>query len=307
MDPKQIKNILVIRNDRFGEFLLNIPALHALKNRFNALHLTILVDPQVRELAGHISSVYEVLTWENRKHNLIEIIRFGLKLRGYGFDAAVMLNPKKEFNLLAFFAGIPVRVGYDRKWGFLLTHKIKDEKSLGLKHEVEYNLDLAKLIGATTQDMSVSLNNITADERYRGAIAVHPYASDALKLWPIERFRELALKLGNKVIIVGKTDEPSLGWGAGTLDLTNKTSLMELAGVLKACRFVITGDSGPMHLAVSVGTPVLALFRNDLPGKGPRRWGPWSKDSVVIAKSSLKDIGVDEVINVLTGSKLWKK
>ena len=70
---------------------------------------------------------------------------------------------------------------------------------------------------------------------------------------------------------------------------------MELAALLKKCKLLISADSGPVHLASAVGTPVLALFRNDIPGKCAKRWGPWGKGHSVIEKSCLSDIKVDEV------------
>jgi len=66
---KQVNNILCFRNDRFGEFLLNIPALRALKNGFPGSRLTLAVDPYVKELAQRLSFVDEVITWENRRHS----------------------------------------------------------------------------------------------------------------------------------------------------------------------------------------------------------------------------------------------
>jgi len=64
---------------------------------------------------------------------------------------------------------------------------------------------------------------------------------------------------------------------------------------LKRCALLVSGDSGPVHLAAAVGTPIVALFRNDLPGKTSKRWGPWGKGHTVIEKENLEDISVDEV------------
>jgi ADP-heptose:LPS heptosyltransferase len=291
------KEILAIRDDRFGEFLLNIPALRALKISFPGSKLTLMVSPAVKELAAKISCVDNILVCE-RILGLRECFGLAGKLRNRRFDACVVLNPKKEFNLAVFLAGIPVRAGYRRKWGFLLTHKIKDLKSQGLKHEVEYNLDLVKLLGAETADKSLSLTGIPEVSEYRSTIVVHPYTSDPVKQWPIERFNELAVKISRdfnkKVIIAGKASS-SIYWGNEVRDLTNKTSLVELAAVLKSCKLLISGDSGPVHLAAAVGTPVIALFRDDLPGKTAKRWGPWGKNCAVVEKSSLNDITVEEV------------
>ena len=81
------------------------------------------------------------------------------------------------------------------------------------------------------------------------------------------------------------------------IDLSGKTDLVQLAVVLKSSRLLISGDSGPVHLACCVGAPGLALFRNDLKGKTARRWGPWARNCAVIEKSSLNNISVEEVFD----------
>ncbi len=79
--------------------------------------------------------------------------------------------------------------------------------------------------------------------------------------------------------------------------MVNRTTLPELAALLGRVGLLISGDSGPMHLAASTGTPVIALFRNDLPGKTAKRWGPWGSGHIVIERPDLEGITVDEVIS----------
>ncbi|MDD2927825.1 MAG: glycosyltransferase family 9 protein [Candidatus Omnitrophica bacterium] len=299
---KNIRKILAVRNDRFGEFLLNIPAFRALKETYPDARLTLAVKSDVRQLAECIGYADRVVVWnEDFKKNL----------KRQGFDTVIILNPTKEAHWLAFFAGIPVRVGYYRKWGILMNYKMPDNKGLGLKHEVGYNLDLVGLIGAKTNDQSIALRQLPEynNPECAGAVAIHPYTSDKVKEWPLERFKELARRLACdlrlKVIIVGAVGDASGLFGNPEKDisnLVNKTSLVELAQVLKQCRLLISCDSGPIHLAAAVGTPVLALFRNDLPGKTARRWGPWGKGHIVMEKSNLLDITVEEIFGQVRGA-----
>ncbi len=304
----EIKNILCVRNDRFGEFLLNIPALRALKETFPAAKITMVVDPYVAELAQAVPFISEIIEWPNVKHDILEKFKFIKLLKSRSIDMAVMLNSSKELNIITHFAGIPIRVGYDRKFSFLLTHKIKDLKHLGEKHEVDYNLELAGLVGAATKDKAITLNidNDIASNLFAGysikaddfLVALHPWTSDHLKQWPQARFSELINKLSAvdnlKIIIVGST-KFKYPQNNKILNLTSKTNLQQLAGVLKKCKVLISCDSGPMHLAACVGTPVVALFRNDIQGKTAKRWGPWGQGHMVIEKNSLLDITVDEV------------
>jgi ADP-heptose:LPS heptosyltransferase len=305
------KNILVIRNDRFGEFLLNIPAIRALKERFPDSKIILAVDPYVKELAGCVSYADEIVAWRNGKHRLSEIIRFAAALRKKDIDIAVVMNPSKDSNIAVRLAGIPERVGYAHKWDFLLTKKIDDRKHLEEKHEVEYNLDLVKTVDAGTKNKALTLEikdrpGVKFSTGSVGYVAIHPWTSDPVKQWPVERFRETAIRLVKEfdldVAIVGGKEEAGRSANFNYLDkritnMTGKTSLPELAAALKKARLLISGDSGPVHLAVSVGTPVIALFRNDIRGKGPKRWGPWGANNIIIDKRSLSDISVEEVLN----------
>lgn len=292
----RFKNILVIRNDRFGEFLLNIPALRVLKETFPDSRLTLAVNPSVKDLAECVEYCDEVVLWGDS---------FKKSLSKRKFDLCVVLNPTKEAHWAAFFAGIPVRVGYHRKWGILLTHKIPDNKNLGLKHEVEYNLDLVGLITGNIKEIASSGLRLPRNDKYEfltKPVAIHPFTSDPVKQWPIERFYQLAKRISDefnlKVLIVGKNEGADRGFdnlGGNIINLVDQTTLVELAQILKQCRLLISCDSGPMHLAAAVGTPVFALFRNDLVGKTAQRWGPWGEGHMVIEKSNLLDITVDEV------------
>jgi ADP-heptose:LPS heptosyltransferase len=292
-NAREIKNILVVRNDRFGEFLLNLPAIRALKESYPQAKLTLAVNLVVYELAGAVECVDDVVVWEQIKKDF----------KKHKFDLAVVLNPTKEAHVAIFLAGIAVRAGYDRKFGFLLTHKIKDTKHLGDRHEVDCNLELVNLLGAQTQDKSIS---IKVNEGYfsefseKEIIAIHPFTSDPVKQWPLERFAELAQRINKelktRVIIVGLSLN-AFNIKGNAINVVNKTTLLELAALLKQCVLLISGDSGPVHLAAAVGTPVIALFRNDLVGKTARRWGPWGGGHTVIEKSSLDDISVDEVFD----------
>jgi heptosyltransferase-2 len=310
-----INRILAVRTDRFGEFLLNIPAFRALKQSYPNAKLTLAVNPYVEELARCVDYADEVITWENRPHTFGELIRFSNELKTKKFDICVIMNPSRDFNVIGFLAGIPVRVGYDHKWPILLTRKMKDEKYLGLKHEVEYNLDLVRLAGAYTEDKTLSLNidSTIVNEiseylgDFKNLIALHPFTGDSTKQWPLHNFMQLSKRLIQelqiKLVLIGGKEELSKntiifsGLDGNLVDMVGKTSLVQLAALLKVCRLLISGDSGPVHLASCVGTPALAIFRSDMPGKNSERWGPRKEGSIVIEKTKLTDITVDEVLN----------
>jgi lipopolysaccharide heptosyltransferase II len=321
INNKIVKNILVVRNDRFGEFLLNIPALRALKETFVNAKIIMIVDPYVKDIAEAIPFIDEIIEWAPKKEPLREKIRIVKLLRKKKVDIAIMLNPSKEFNIISFFSGIPVRVGFARKLHFLLNRKIEDKKYLGQKHEVEYNLEMVNLVGAKTKDKAISLkiddaiiNDIKKEFGIVDAnnlIAIHPWTSDPVKQWPQENFYLLTKRLledkSNKIIIIGGIDvldakkEIFDNLGSNLINLTGRTTLKQLAALLKGCKLLISVDSGPMHLACAVSTPVIAIFRGNMPSKSARRWGPWGNGHIVIEKDNLDDITVDEVLNKTRG------
>lgn len=311
----EIKKILAIRNDRFGEFLLVIPALRALKKTYPQAKITLAVDRYLEPLASSIDVVDTVLVWEKRKHRFIEIFKFAKFLRKSKYDIAVVFNPTKDSHLLTFLTGIPIRVGYNRKWPFLLTRRVKDKKYLGDKHEVEYNV---QLISSFIPEIQEHNHAITVSESARkslqkklktpidkSTIVVHPWTSDPIKQWSPNNFRKLVQQLCcdpiRQIVVVGSnvSEEKKFifeGISVNVINMINKTDLPELAVILKDSGLLISCDSGPVHLAASVGTKVLSIFRNDIPGKTPNRWRPWGRGHVVIEKKSLSLVSVEDVL-----------
>ena len=317
---KEARNILAIRTDRFGEFILTLPAIYALKENFPQSRLTLMANSYSAQLIRNNPLIDEIIEYEeNRFRGIGPTFKLISQFQERKFDLAVVFNPKKKFHLITFLAGIPIRVGYNRKWGFLLNHKIKDLKYLGAKHEIEYNFDLLKAIDIDSDKKSPQINiNRQEEERVLVVLAkyginketkfivVHPWTSDTIKQWPVNYFidlvKRIASELNTKVLIIGgreeapKAKEYFINLGNNVINLTGQVSLKESAVILKYAKLLISGDSGPVHLASSVGTPVVAIFRNDIPGKSATRWGPTSKGSIVIENSNLGDISPQEVL-----------
>lgn len=310
---------MAIRTDRFGEFILTLPAIYALKETFPRSRLTLMAHPYSMQLVTNSNIIDEAIGYEDRLFaGIPPTLRLIREIKKRKFDLAVVFNPKKKFHLITFLARIPVRVGYDRKWSFLLNKKIKDLKSFGIKHEIEYNFDLIKAIGVNSDKKlpSIYIDNkeegralgILAEHgisKESGFAVIHPWTSDPIKQWPISNFIELAKEITNqldlKIVIIGGRDESERGESlfgnisSDVINLTGKASLKESASLLKYSKLLISGDSGPVHLACAVGTPVIALFRNDIPGKSAKRWGPRGEGHIVIEKNTLSDICVMDV------------
>ena len=304
----KIQRILVMRTDRMGDVLLNIPAIRALKQSFNS-SIVALVSCDVKELFEDMSEIDEIILYDEQKweKNIAERLNLFRQLRRGTFNLAVILNPTKRFHILTYLAGITWRLGYNRKYGFLLTHKIEDKKSLGEKHEVEYNLDLVRAIGADTNDRHISIESAKEDIQFvKGLlanygvkdkdllIAIHPYSSNPAKCWPRERFAyvadELFKRFGAKVLIIGGIKERGLSIKLISLarhpliNLSGKLTWRQLAAVFQKCALLISNDSGPVHIAAACNIATVVIFGRNIPGVSPRRWGPWGNAHVVLHK-----------------------
>ena len=319
----EARRVLFVRTDRLGETLLNLPAVATLRAALPQASLSLLVNPELQALLSRVQGVDRVLTDAPSAGRAwwVRAVTLGRTLRAERFDAAFVSNPRKDLHVAVWLAGIPCRVGYDRKWGRLLTCRLPDRKALGDRPEVEYNLDLVRAVGLPTPVLQwqlprfererVDVDQLLAQQGIapgQPLLAVHPWTSNPVKQWPAERFRVLmeraVQRLPVRVVIVGGREERDqagavLPPGVPIADLVGRVTLLQLAALLQRARLLVSNDSGPVHLAAAVGTKTLVLFGTPTPSGGPQRWGPWGEGHVVIWKPSMEAITVDEVWRAL--------
>lgn len=306
---KSFNKILITRTDRIGDVLLSTPAIKALRKRFPRSHIAVMVRPYARDIVLGNPYLDEVVVYDKygAQRSFLASIKFAQSLRRKRFTLALMLHPTNRVHILSFLAGIKNRVGFNRKMGFLLTDKIEHTKHLGQKHELEYSLDIIRFFGIEPEDKDLFMPIRQDSEMYieqflatqgcqRGdkLIALHPGASCPSKIWPKERFAEVADKLADefkvKVVVVAGPDDIDIGkdligfMHCACIDACGKTSVSQLASLLRRCCLFISNDSGPVHIATAVGVPVVAIFGRSQAGLGPRRWGPTGKDDIVLHK-----------------------
>jgi heptosyltransferase-2 len=333
------RRILIVRTDRIGDVLLSTPVIKAVRQRYPCAYIAMMVSPYAEDIAEGNPYLDEVIIYDkNARHkSWINSLGFAMKLKKKRFDLAIVLHPTNRVHLLTFSAGIPRRLGYDRKLGFLLTDRIKHTKQLGQKHELEYNLDLLNYLGISVEDKSLFMPIKTKSENWvkelfkaEGVsaadklLAIHPGASCLSKIWPAERFAQaaerLAEKYGFKVLVIAGPKDIKIATEVvknikyPVINLAGKTSVSQLASLLKKCYLFISNDSGPVHIASAVGTPVISVFGRSQKGLSPTRWGPRGEKDRILHKEAgcieclahncvkgfacLKAITVDEIIEV---------
>jgi len=293
------KRILVARTDRIGDVLLSTPVFEVLRQSYPNAYIAALVSPYAQDIVRGNPFIDEVIVYDkDGLHKSIRSsIKFSLWLKSQRFDLALILHPINRMHLITYFAGIPQRIGYDRKLSLFLTDKIKHTKQLGQKHEMEYALDLVRYLGIEPKKVSLYMPvsrmsqekvqqllinaGISNDDKI---LAIHPSASCPSKIWPAGRFAEvcdaLVEKYAFKVLVVASSKDYALAQQVvkdmkhQAINLAGKTSVGELAALLKRSSLFISNDSGPVHIAWAVGTPVIAIFGRNQKGLSPLRWGP---------------------------------
>jgi heptosyltransferase-2 len=307
--PLSPKRVLVIRLDRLGDVVLSTPVLSALRQHFPHAHIAMMVRPPCVDVVEGHPAVNGVVAYDKAgaQRSAPATAAFARRLRGEDFDTALVLHPSNRSHWIPWLAGIPVRVGYDRKCGWLLTHRVPHRKQEGAQHEAAYALDLLRVFGIEPPPPRPSIPVHEAAVRQVQAlleaaavppsaplVAVHPSASCISKRWMPERFAAVADRLQAEhgvtiCLIAGPEDAPIARQVAQAaqrpiVDLAGRLSVAQLAALLRRCRLLVSNDSGPVHVAAAVGTPVVDLFGRNQRGLSPARWGPLGPGHVVLHK-----------------------
>lgn len=311
MGKPVLKNILFVRSDRFGEFLLSLFAVKLVKENFPESKVFLMGLKENLELIRGIDCVDEFVEFKEFSFSGFNgAFRLSRVLKQNKIDCCVLMNPRKEFHLGAFLAATPLRLGYDRKWGFCLNRKIPDLKHECKKHEREYNIDLVSSVcdKVYVPELSLPVDESLPEEisgrleAGQDFVFLHPFSSDPRKEYPRIRctalIKHLHGELKKAVVLIGSQEHSQEAQKISAflknevINLCGMTSLRNLATLLKnRCGVLITTDSGPLHLAQILNKSVVALF-------GPTdsvRWGPYNENAIVLKKKFIESITVEEI------------
>lgn len=310
--------ILVTRADRIGDLVLSTPVFSALRRKFPEAWIACLTFCENREIVEGNPFLDEVILYDKAgsERGGWGNGLFAARLAQKKFDVVIHLHATNRMHLVTWLARLPLRIGYDRKCGWTLTHRYADLKKEGTRHEAEYNFDLLRDFGIeppaalephfpVSGRMRESLRLLLDWHRVPGDrpwVVLHPAASCPSKIWPAERFGDLANRIseryGAALILIGKSgDGPTIESvrrraQVPLYDLSGRLSLGMLGALLADCGLLISNDSGPVHIAAALSTPVISLFGRKQPGLSARRWGPLGKDASVL----WRDVGCVECL-----------
>lgn len=293
--------LLVLRLSALGDVIHTIPAVLSLRS---SADVTWVVEAPYRELVELVAGVKAIPVrmkkWMREPRAAWESIR---EIRGA--DASIDFQGLIKSAALGWLSGAGTRYGFAadairEKPALLFTNrKVPVDTS---KHVIDQNLQLAA--GVTGAQPALDSphwaafpqnNNLDA---YAGSIVLLPGAGKANKIWPAERFRELARRIGPKALAVWGPSERQLAEATGAR-LAPPTNLRELAWLLQNAEAVIGGDTGPLHLADALGTKVIGLYGPT----DPRRNGPYRQLHHCIDRFPstkwMESITVEEVMTML--------
>jgi heptosyltransferase-2 len=282
--------ILIVRPDGIGDLVVSLPLATQIRQQIPDAQIGFLVNPVAAPVLENHPDVDFIKTINHAKPLKERIEAFSKDI-----DATIFLKPFKELMWPAFLARTPIRIatGY-RLRSLLVNRRIYEHRSDCTKHEAEYNLSLLKGLGITPTEfvppqLVITANELIAGENYWQAthkprIVIHP-GGISTRHWQPVHYLNLALDLvykGYSVIFTGSEQEridfaqETIIDKANSSDIKNlmgKLSIRELMAVIATGQVVVSGSTGPAHLAAALGTFTVSIFdprRSSL----PIRWQP---------------------------------
>ena len=299
-------NILVLKPWSLGDVLMTTPLVASLRAAYPDARIDYAVGDSSRAAVITNPDIDEVIPLFEAAGSaeavMIRAVRAAVRLRWRRYDMVFSADRSAVLHLVTYLAGIPRRFGIaSRPASLLLTDAVPDSPD---RHEVDLYLALAERAGLQKKHMRKELKYVPTQVALERAIqllrsqafedlpfrvALHPgagiEADQAMyhKQWPGERYALLANEMieryGGGVVLLGDESERELNFlirndiNHPVLDLTGRLDTDGMGAVMQLCDAVIANDTGPMHLAVAVGTPTVGIF-------GPtaaRNSGPYGK------------------------------
>ncbi|SPA02609.1 putative ADP-heptose--LPS heptosyltransferase glycosyltransferase 9 family [Cupriavidus taiwanensis] len=326
---QKFSRIVVFSTTALGDFMLNTPAIRALRNRYPDARITLVANPRNRDLVSACRDVNDIVFWDHKAKTLAATI---WRLRQRKPQLAVILHSKAPYDLIAaVFAGCSYLFKniYDdelpgqERWLAAAT-RTRDEG-----HLIQSKLDLVGHLGCdtTNTEMFVPVRAAIGSPPAKTVIGFQLGASQPIRCWPIEHFVSLAKALlaeaeDTMIALIGSDKESPLAnrFMVGltpqqrqrVISHVGQTTLPTLVTVIQGMKVLVTGDTGPLHLAIALKVRTVSLFAT----ASPKKTGPYQDqdlhrvlhaaiESDLAAAECLQPmalIKVDEVLRAVVGS-----
>lgn len=298
-------SLLVIRLSAFGDVIHTIPAVVALREALPGTEIAWAVEPAYAELVEIVARVRPIRV-ALKQWSVSRILAARRDVRGFG--TAIDFQGLIKSALIARASGARHRYGFardvirEKPAAWFVNRPVAIDPA---RHVVEWNLDLARAVAPSINGVPhvdfapfVEDGGRDASAPRENRVVLLPGAGRPEKQWPVDRFAELARRIGSDALVAWGPGEESLARAIGA-EVAPATNFRELAFLLSRARLVIGADTGPLHLAAALRTPVIGLYGPT----NPARNGPYGQlDRVVETFSTTKamqSITVDDVLRLL--------
>ena len=287
-----MRNILIIKLRYLGDVLLATPTVRAIKAARPDVRVSMMVNRGTEVVLSGNQDLHEVMVLDTG--SLAAQWRLIARLRRRRFDMVIDLTDGDRSAFLSWISGAPVRIGFndEHRWrGKCYTQVVQPVP--GMQHRIDRDLEALKpmSIQAGSKDPQLWLTPEEENsaeqllgqlgvQRSQSMVILQPGARYWFKAWPPERFAELADQLtsqyGCQVLIGGSRLDIDVAQQirqmtkSSPLLMAGRTTIKQFAAIVKKSALFIGSDSGAMHIASAVGTPVVALYGPS----NPREWGP---------------------------------
>ncbi|HRZ86974.1 MAG TPA: lipopolysaccharide heptosyltransferase II [bacterium] len=313
MMTKDIKSIMIVKLSSIGDVVHALPIARALRDRYPHAHITWVVKRSCKDVVEGNPHIDEVMIYErerwgdprNLRSTVQEICAFAREIRSRHFDVVVDLQGLFYTGIITYFSGCKWRIGFRnaREFAHIFYNHRVAVPTMDM-HAIDRYFLLADAVDAHVRKADFTIAVSREDKEFVSAflrdagvsgdgkplIAINPSARWITKQWQMEKFAELsdalARHMNATIILIGSNADRELvarlieKMHTVPVNATGKTSLKQLVELLGRADLLISNDTGPMHIACAVGTPVLGLFGPT----DPRRTGPFGFGHAVIRK-----------------------
>jgi len=276
-----------------GDVVLTLPILPILRFCFPDAHIAMLLKRYTGEIVEGNPYLNELI-WYDEGAGPVPFWKMRRELQARNFDAAVVVYPRFRLAWLMTLAGIPIRIGTGfRFYSFLFNRRVYEHRKNATRHEVDYNIGLLRELGCRREGEPEFFINIPDASRQRireltkqagdrRIVVLHPGSGGSAREWPATRFGALAAMLQKdhvSIFVTGtevekeKVEQVVSQSGGNGVSLAGKLNVKELAALLEQADLFVSNSTGPLHIAVAVGTSVVGIYPQHT-AMSSARWGP---------------------------------
>ncbi|CAI0937829.1 MULTISPECIES: glycosyltransferase family 9 protein [Serratia] len=325
--PEQVfERIVIFSTSALGDLMFNTPAIRAVRERYPAANITLISSHKNKQLVATSRCFNQVIYWDHKAKDMLGVIR---QLRQHRPQLAIILHSKSPYDVMvAITAGCQYvfKDAYGNKATGMEPWLCGVSRSTG-GHLIQRKLDLVAQLGCQSDNTEMFIPvefSPVAKAAGKISIGLQMGASETLRCWPVAQFIRLAKLLlaaspHHQIELIGSPKELSIerAFMAGltaaeqlrVVSHIGKTTLPQLLAVMSNMQVLVTGDTGPLHLAIALKTPTVSLFVT----ANPQHTGPYQNSElhqvmyVPVDEQKLNAAQRQQPLSIITENEVFEK